>query len=171
LLLCNEMKVAFLFGLVLILERHARANLLVFLLITVFMQNHGFRHRSKSLEEILRAAKKKESELIGYDEEPIKIEADISVEMMNLQKTGEMDANIFSQNREVSFTGSSDTSIQSTGGGNKVDKTDAIHERKNQPKVIMQNGYLPMGATDKSNKKEYRGIFFLQASEIFFDKI
>jgi endoribonuclease Dicer len=137
----------------------------------VAMQNHGFRHRSKSLEEILRAAKKKESELIGYDEEPIKIEADISVEMMNLQKTGEMDANIFSQNREVSFTGSSDTSIQSTGGGNKVDKTDAIHERKNQPKVIMQNGYLPMGATDKSNKKEYRGIFFLQASEIFFDKI
>ncbi|GJN27074.1 hypothetical protein PR202_gb15060 [Eleusine coracana subsp. coracana] len=98
--------------------------------------NYGYRHRSKSLEQILRVARKKESILIGYDEEPIKVEDDISVEMNKLQLTEEMDGNIFSRHREVSFTGSSQTSIQSTGGCNKVDKNDADNGGKSQLKVI-----------------------------------
>ncbi|XP_062184952.1 endoribonuclease Dicer homolog 4 isoform X3 [Phragmites australis] len=121
------------------------------------LKNYGYKHRSKSLEEILRSARKKESELIGYDEEPIKVEADISVEMKNLQISEEMDANFFSQNREESFTGRSETSIQSTGGDNKGDKNDADNGRNIQPKVVMQNDRLPRGATDISNMKEYHG--------------
>ncbi|KAK3144295.1 hypothetical protein QOZ80_4AG0311150 [Eleusine coracana subsp. coracana] len=121
------------------------------------LKNYGYRHRSKSLEQILRVARKKESILIGYDEEPIEVEADISVEMNKLQLTEEMDANVFSRNREVSFTGSSQTSIQSTGGCNKVDKNDANNGRKSQLKVLMQNGCLSREPTDESNKKEYHG--------------
>ncbi|RLM75497.1 hypothetical protein C2845_PM15G13970 [Panicum miliaceum] len=59
------------------------------------VKNYGYKHKSKSLEEILRVATKKESELIGYDEEPIKVEDDISLETKNLQENGEMEGNIF----------------------------------------------------------------------------
>uniref|UniRef100_A0A0D3FXT9 Dicer-like protein 4 n=1 Tax=Oryza barthii TaxID=65489 RepID=A0A0D3FXT9_9ORYZ len=42
------------------------------------LKNYGYKHRNKSLEEILIVARKRESELIGYNEDPIDVEADIS---------------------------------------------------------------------------------------------
>ena len=119
------------------------------------MQNYGYKHKSKSLEEILRVATKKEPELIGYDEEPIKVEDDISIETKNLQENGEIEENIFVQNNEASSIGRYETSIQSTGDG-KVDKNDANDGRMNKSNVVTQNGCL--GAADKINKKEYHGM-------------
>lgn len=121
----------------------------------MFTQNNGYKHKRKSLEEILRATTKKESELIGYDEEPINVEDD--VQMKNLLTNGEMEGNIFFQN-EVSLNGRSETSIQSTAGNNKVDKNDANNGRSNKSNVVMQNCCLPRGATDKINQKEYHGM-------------
>ncbi|CAN6228788.1 unnamed protein product [Urochloa humidicola] len=121
------------------------------------LKNYGYKHKSKSLEEILHAATKKESELIGYDEEPIKVEDGISLEMKNLQMNGEMEGNIFFGNNEASSIGRSKTSIQSTAGDNKVDKMDASNGRINKSNVVVQNGCLPGGAADKINKKEYHG--------------
>jgi hypothetical protein len=105
-----------------------------------FTQNYGYKHKRKSLEEILRSTTKKESELIGYDEEPINVEDDIDMQMNNLLINGER------------------TSIQSTAGDNKVDKNDANSGRNNKSNVVMQNGCLPRGATDKINQKEYHGM-------------
>jgi len=121
-----------------------------------FTQNNGYKHKRKSLEEILRATTKKESELIGYDEEPIDVEDDI--QMKNLLINGEMEGNIFFQNKEVSLNGRSETSIQSTAGDNKVDKNDVNNGRNNKSNVVVQNGCLPRGATDKINQKEYHGM-------------
>jgi len=104
----------------------------------------------------LRATTKKESELIGYDEEPINVEDDI--QMKNLLINGEMEGNIFFQNKEVSLNGRSETSIQSTTGDNKVDKNDANNGRNNKSNVVVQNGCLPRGATDKTNQREYHGM-------------
>ncbi|KAL6652413.1 hypothetical protein ACP70R_011338 [Stipagrostis hirtigluma subsp. patula] len=120
------------------------------------LKSYGYKHRSKSLEEILRAARKKGSELIGYDEEPIKVDVDLSVEMKNAWISGEMDTKILCRSGQVSSIGKSDISIRNTGD-NKLDKNDTDNGRNNQPEVVMQNGCLPRGATDKSNKKEYHG--------------
>ncbi|CAL5068828.1 unnamed protein product [Urochloa decumbens] len=121
------------------------------------LKNYGYKHKSKSLEEILHAATKKESKLIGYDEEPIKVEDAISLELKNLQMNGEMEGNIFFRNNEASSIRRSETSIQSTAGDNKVDKMDASNGRINKSNVVVQNGCLPGGAADKINKKEYHG--------------
>jgi hypothetical protein len=48
------------------------------------MQNYVHKHKNKSLEEILHVTRKKEPELLGYNEEPIKVEADISVEFFHI---------------------------------------------------------------------------------------
>lgn len=122
----------------------------------MFTQNYGYRHKRKSLEEILRATTKKESELIGYDEEPINVEDDI--QMKNLLINEEMEGNIFFQNKEVTLNGRSETSIQSTAGDNKVHKNDAINGGNNKSNVVMQNGCLSGGAIDKINQKEYHGM-------------
>lgn len=127
------------------------------------MQNYGYKHKSKSLEEILRAATKRESELIGYDEEPIKVEDYISIEMKNSY----MEGNILFQNNEASSTGRSETSIQSTGD-KKVDKNDANNGRINKPNVVKQNGCLPTGAADTINKKEYHGMIISKLQFFFF---
>ncbi|KAL6903528.1 hypothetical protein ACP4OV_004341 [Aristida adscensionis] len=121
------------------------------------LKNYGYKHRSKSLEEILRAARKNESELIGYDEEPIKVDADLSVKMKDLHISGEMDANTSYQNKEVSSTRMSETSGQSRRGNNKTDKNDADNGRNSEGNAVMQNGCPTSGATDKSNKREYHG--------------
>lgn len=121
------------------------------------LKNYGYKHKNKSLEEILHVARKKESELIGYNEEPIKVEADISVEMKNLLTSEERFADISFQNTELSFAGRSKTSDRRTAGDSKVDKNDVNNERNDQPKVAMQNGCLPSGATERSNKREYHG--------------
>ncbi|KAJ1271827.1 hypothetical protein BS78_06G155400 [Paspalum vaginatum] len=121
------------------------------------LKNYGYRHKSKSLEEILRATTKKESKLIGYDEEPIRVEDDISLEMKNLQLIGEMEGNIFFQNKEVPFIGRSETSIQSTRGDSKVEKNNANNGGNNKSNAVVQNGCLPTGATDEIIKKEYHG--------------
>ncbi|XP_025824254.1 endoribonuclease Dicer homolog 4 isoform X2 [Panicum hallii] len=120
------------------------------------LKNYGYKHKSKSLEEILRVATKKESELIGYDEEPIKVEDDISLETKNLHANREMEGNIFFQNNEASSIRRYETSIQSTGD-NKVDNNDANDGRMNKSNVITQNGCLLRGGADKINKKEYHG--------------
>ncbi|KAG2573270.1 endoribonuclease Dicer homolog 4 isoform X3 [Panicum virgatum] len=120
------------------------------------LKNYGYKHKSKSLEEILRVATKKEPELIGYDEEPIKVEDDISIETKNLQENGEIEENIFVQNNEASSIGRYETSIQSTGD-NTVDKNDTNDGRMNKSNVVTQNGCLLRGAADKINKKEYHG--------------
>lgn len=116
----------------------------------------------------MRATTKKESELIGYDEEPINVEDDI--QMKNLLINGEMEENIFLQNKEVYLNGRSETSIQSTAADNKVDKNDANNGRNNKSKVVMQNGCLPRGATDKINQKEYHGMV-LSKPHFFLCKI
>jgi len=131
------------------------------------MQNYGYKHKSKSLEEILRVATKKESELIGYDEEPIKVEDDISIETKNLQENGKIEGNIFFQNNEASSIGRYETSIQSTGDG-KVDKNDANDGRMNKSNVVTQNGCLLRGAADKINNKEYHGMLISKLQIYFF---
>ncbi|AQK44786.1 dicer-like 103 [Zea mays] len=113
------------------------------------LKNYGYKHKRKSLEEILRSTTKKESELIGYDEEPINVEDDIDMQMNNLLINGER------------------TSIQSTAGDNKVDKNDANSGRNNKSNVVMQNGCLPRGATDKINQKEYHGDMVRKTARSF----
>ncbi|RCV34474.1 hypothetical protein SETIT_7G162200v2 [Setaria italica] len=120
------------------------------------LKNYGYKHKSKSLEEILRTATKKEPELIGYDEEPIKVDG-VPLEMKNLQMNGEMEENIFFGNNEAFFIGRSATSIQRTGEDNKVDRNDANNGRINKSNVVTQNGCLPRGEAAKINKKEYHG--------------
>lgn len=113
------------------------------------LKNYGYKHKRKSLEEIFRSTTKKESELIGYDEEPINVEDDIDMQMNNLLINGER------------------TSIQSTAGDNKVDKNDANSGRNNKSNVVMQNGCLPRGATDKINQKEYHGDMVRKTARSF----
>lgn len=120
------------------------------------MQNYGYTHKNKSLEEILRDARKKEPELLGYNEEPIKVESDICAEMNNLKIGKERDANISFRRREISIDGTLNSS-QRTAGDTMFFKDDVNIERNHLPKVAVQNGCLPKGTTQKNNKKEYHG--------------
>uniref|UniRef100_A0A0D9W711 Dicer-like protein 4 n=1 Tax=Leersia perrieri TaxID=77586 RepID=A0A0D9W711_9ORYZ len=121
------------------------------------LKNCGYKHRNKSLEEILFVARKRESELIGYNEDPIDVEADISVKMNSLHIHEERDANIFFQNTETKFTGNSRIPNQRIAGGIKSENYDIVNGRNNQPKLAMESGCLPSEATEKSNKKVYHG--------------
>ena len=103
----------------------------------------------------MHGARKKEPELLGYDEEPIKVEPDICEQIKSLQICKERDANISFQNTEVSIGGTCKTSNQRTGDM-KSFKDDVNNERNNQLKVAMHNGCLPKG-TQQNNKKEYHG--------------
>lgn len=116
----------------------------------------------------MRAAKKKEPELIGYDEEPINVEDDLSLEMKNRLINGEMEGNAFFLNKEVTSHGMSEIPIQSTAGDNKIDRNDANNGRNNKSNVIMQNGCLPRRVTDKINKKEYHGMLISKLHFVFF---
>ncbi|KAF2934887.1 hypothetical protein DAI22_04g193100 [Oryza sativa Japonica Group] len=115
------------------------------------LKNYGYKHRNKSLEEILIVARKRESELIGYNEDPIDVEADISVKMKSPHIHEE---NIPFQNTETSFTRSSKFHNQIIAGSGKHDVNNG---RNNQPKLATQSGRLPSEATEKSNKKVYHG--------------
>lgn len=121
------------------------------------LQNYGYTHKNKSLEEILRDARKKEPELLGYNEEPIKVEADISAETNNLKIGKERDANISFQNTAISIRGTLRTSSQRTAGNTMFSKDDVSIERNNQLKVAKQNACLPKGTTQKNIRKEYHG--------------
>uniref|UniRef100_A0A0E0KSN5 Dicer-like protein 4 n=1 Tax=Oryza punctata TaxID=4537 RepID=A0A0E0KSN5_ORYPU len=118
------------------------------------LKNYGYKHRNKSLEEILNVARKRESELIGYNEDPIDVEADISVKMKSHE---EKDADIPFQNTETSFTGSSKFHNQIIAGDIKSGNHDVNNGRNNQPKLATQSGCLPSETTEKSNKKMYHG--------------
>ncbi|KQJ83511.1 hypothetical protein BRADI_5g15337v3 [Brachypodium distachyon] len=131
------------------------------------LKNYGYKHKNKSLEEILHDARKKEPELLGYNEEPIKVEADISVQMKSLQISEERDANFSFKNMEVPIGGSSKTSNQRTAGDTKIFKDDVNNERNNQLMVAMQNGCLLRGTTQKNNKKEYKGDMVHKTAKSF----
>lgn len=142
----------------LFLIMHATTNLPVLLNSCIFMQNHGYKHRNKSLEEILYVARKRKSELIGYNEDPIEVEADIPVEMKNLCIREGRNANISCRNSETSFIGRSKNPNQRITGDIKFDSCDVNNRRNNQPKLAMQNGCLRSEATEKINKKVYHGM-------------
>lgn len=131
------------------------------------MQNYGYKHKSKSLEEILSAATKKEPELIGYDEEPINVDG-VPLEPKNLQMNGEMEENIFFGNNEAVFIGKSKTSIQRTGEDNKVDKNDANNGKINKSNVVTQNGCPPRGEAGKTSKNAYHGMLIPDLQIFFF---
>ncbi|KAG8082637.1 hypothetical protein GUJ93_ZPchr0014g47162 [Zizania palustris] len=98
------------------------------------LKNYGYKHRNKSLEEILCVTRKRESELIGYNEDPIRVEADISVGMKNLQIHEERDINFSLQNTETSFLN------KRIAGDIKFDNYDVNNGRNNQPKLPMKSG-------------------------------
>ncbi|KAM0886804.1 hypothetical protein ACQ4PT_029462 [Festuca glaucescens] len=120
------------------------------------LKKYGYTHKNKSLEEILHDARKKEPELLGYNEEPLKVEADICEEIKSLQISRERDANISFQNTEVPIGEILKPSNQRTAGDNKFFKDDVNNGGNNQLKVAMHNGCLPKG-TQKTNNKEYHG--------------
>ncbi|XP_006653591.1 endoribonuclease Dicer homolog 4 [Oryza brachyantha] len=121
------------------------------------LKSYGYKHRNKSLEEILVVARKRESELIGYNEDPIDVESDISVKIKSLHIHEERDANISFENTETSCTGSSKILSQRRAGHIRPDNYDVDNGRNNQPKLAMQSGCLPSEATETSNKKVYHG--------------
>jgi endoribonuclease Dicer len=122
----------------------------------VYLQKYGYTHKNKSLEEILHDARKKEPELLGYNEEPLKVEADICEEIKSLQISRERDANISFQNTEVPIGEILKPSNQRTAGDTKFFKADINNGGNNQLKVGMHNDCRPKG-TQKTNKKEYHG--------------
>lgn len=124
------------------------------------LKNYGYTHKNKSLEESLRDARKKEPELLGYDEEPIKVETDMCEEIKSLQICKER-----VHNTEVSVDGTYKISNQRTGD-TKFFKDDISNERNNQLKVAMHNDCLPKG-TQKNNKKEYHGDMVHKTAKSF----
>jgi endoribonuclease Dicer len=120
------------------------------------MQKYGYTHKNKSLEEILRDARKKEPELLGYNEEPLKVEADVCEEIKSLHISRERDANISFQNTEVLIGENLKPSNQRTTGDTKFFKDDVNNGGHNQLKVAMYNDCLPKG-TQKNYKNEYHG--------------
>ncbi|XBJ03091.1 hypothetical protein VPH35_022331 [Triticum aestivum] len=135
------------------------------------LKNYGYTHKNKSLEEILRDARKKEPELLGYNEEPIKVEADISAETNNLKIGKERDANISFQNTAISIRGTLRTSSQRTAGNTMFSKDDVSIERNNQLKVAKQNACLPKGTTQKNIRKEYHGDMVNKTAKSFLFEV
>ncbi|KAJ3679169.1 hypothetical protein LUZ60_017180 [Juncus effusus] len=54
----------------------------------VKLKSHGYKHKNKTLEEVLRTTRKNEAKLIGFDEEPIEIETGISIPEFECSKLG-----------------------------------------------------------------------------------
>ncbi|XP_073000978.1 endoribonuclease Dicer homolog 4-like isoform X2 [Typha latifolia] len=115
------------------------------------LKAHGYKHKNKSLEDIVHSTRKKNAELIGFDEDPIVIQNDNSIHIEKLQ-IQEKEENNFSLQwtNAACLSSNCKASVSSrTGGSCKVDNSKISIGSNDQHELVIQQYDLSNGvATD-----------------------
>lgn len=120
------------------------------------VQALGYKHKRKSLEEIVQSTQKKEAELIGFNEEPIIIENANSIPLgkLQIQESEETPPMLHLPEARVSSSSINKFSIPSRAEGRpKAENSEACHGNKGQHESVI---ILTNEAT--VNQREINGI-------------